>query len=120
MPGDTEWTTERTEVLKELALLNQAMLNLSADFTELRVYLTGIISDLKKKDETRQQEIIELKLKVGNRMCDDHEADLNKIKDDMTWIRPAVKIIMWVGTALGLSIIALIWSIITHAVTIVR
>jgi hypothetical protein len=53
-------------------------------------------------------------------VTDGIKSDVKKIIDVLPGLTYTNKILVWVGSALGLSAIALIWAIITHAVTIVK
>lgn len=126
-----DWTSERAEVLKQIALLQQSVQNVALaqaiaikdmkdDIAELRAYLTKVINDLNVKGDERSKAINDMQFRLNSRLCDEHESDLKKIKDDMQWMRPAVKILIWLGGVVGISVVALIWSIITHTVTLIR
>lgn len=139
-----EWEEERAEVLKGLALFQQAIEGLRSDLAELQAGLAQMLSELKEQATARQKQIDGLLIEHAARCVvvdnlveatkllnasveanakakasqEDVQA-LEKRIEAIEKLMPAVKVVMWVGALLGASIIALIWSLITGRAQIV-
>lgn len=115
------------EVSQQVALLDQRLTQMLAPVCEsVRMHQTaiygnngtpGMLAKLGKIDDLSKK-------------CDEHEELLEShdtvIKeyerlDVLTKVRemfPAYRIVMWVAGLLGVAVIALIWAVLTHSVTI--
>lgn len=115
-----DWVMERTDVMTQLALMDQSLNNLTKSYEEMRIALKETLSSISASLAENKAAVASLQIDVRSRNCEQHSKSLFELHQDMQWMKPAVKVGIWVATALGASVIALIWSIITHAVTIVR
>lgn len=85
-------------------------------FTALGESLKGVEHRLRtlETSEAGCRGVQELKIVAIEDQQKDHKSRLKEIEK---WI-PAVKVLVWIGGVLGVSVIGLIWGIITHAVEI--
>lgn len=122
MDEGATWLQERTEVLKALALLDasieglreEAIQGLREDVGELRAGLAQLLAEVKRLGgeygsfqvdyASRCVELESVRLKV---------VDLQKRMRVVEALAPAIRLVMWVGAALGVSVVALIWALIT-------
>ena len=80
--------------------------------------LIGRIDDRLRNMETGEagaHGILNTKLTAMDAELKDHENRLDSIEKYI----PAIRVMVWVSAAVGLSVIGLIWAVVTHAVTIV-
>lgn len=80
--------------------------------------LIGKIDDRLRSMETGEagaHGILNTRLTTMDGQLKDHEKRLDAIEKYL----PAMRIMIWVGGIVSLSVIALIWAILTHAVAIV-
>lgn len=77
-------------------------------------------------DYTKAHVIVEQKADAAHKRLDDHDEEMEKIKQNVDNIAKSIsplmfqsKILGWLAAILGASVITLIWGLITHTVTIV-
>jgi len=115
---ESDWGQERTEVLKGLALLNQSFDSLRGDLAELRAGLTQTLGEIQRRNELTQESLDRLRLEYtarcgdGDRMAGDVR-DLDQRVKALEGLAPVLRAVMWIGVALGMSVMALIWALIT-------
>lgn len=97
------------------------------DLTEIKTAVKDISGCQQKfqVDYTKAHVIVEQKAEAAHNRLDKHDEELEKMKQNIDKMTAALsplitqsKILAWGASALGLSIIALIWGIITHTVVI--
>ncbi len=100
-----------------------------ADLSEVKCDVKEIakVQQANQIDYARSQVLMEQKADAAHERLDKHDtrlAEMEKNIADLTKsMAPLVvqsKVIGWLAVALGTSIIALIWGIITHTITLVR
>ena len=106
------------EVLTGLALLNQSFTALRDDMAELRVGMTQTLSELQRRNELTQESLNRLRIEHTARsgLLDRTVEDVNRLYKRMAAVErliPALRAVMWIGAALGVSVMALIWALIT-------
>ena len=106
------------EVLTGLALLNQSFTALRDDMAELRVGMTQTLSELQRRNELTQESLNRLRIEHTARsgLLDRTVEDVNRLYKRMAAVErliPALRAMMWIGAALGGSVMALIWALIT-------
>jgi len=84
-------------------MLDRAIAPVAADITQLRAALVGPLSKISELDQL-QKRVLRLE-----KITQQHEELLREI-------RTVMKILKYLGTALGASILALIWGLITGQV----
>ncbi|RLC76904.1 MAG: hypothetical protein DRJ03_22325 [Chloroflexi bacterium] len=118
MTDVTDWEQERTEVLRSLALIEQALSGLRADFGELRAGLTRTLGEMHAQDEAQQARLNALSQKhaVRSVLVDNLEKSMNLLTrrvEQIEQLVPALRLVMWIGALWGASVVALIWALIT-------
>jgi len=109
---------DRVVLAERLARIETGFESLSHDLAELRGWLTQIVNELKSQNEKGDKKLTELLVDYATR-CAQLESARLKVKaleQRMTAIErlmPAIRAMMWVAAALGASVIALIWALIT-------
>lgn len=114
---------ECAEVLTGLALLNQSFESLRDDLAELRVGMTQTLSELQRRNELTQEGLNRLRIEHTARggLLDRTVQDVNRLYKRLAAVErliPALRAVMWIGAALGVSVMALIWSLITGQATV--
>jgi len=109
---------DNAEVLTGLALLNQSFASLRDDLAELRVGMTQTLSELQRRNELAQEGLNRLRIEHTARsgLLDRTVEDVDRLYKRMAAVErllPALRAVMWIGAALGVSVMALIWSLIT-------
>jgi hypothetical protein len=109
---------EYVEVLTGLALLNQSFESLRGDLAELRVGMTQTLSELQRRNELTQEGLNRLRIEHTARsgLLDRTVEDVNRLYKRIAAIErliPVLRAVMWLGAALGVSVMALIWAMIT-------
>ena len=67
-----------------------------------------------KVDEVRQQSQTEREGRIKDTL-DDHEERIKQLER----LAPAMRVVIWIGGALGVSVVALIWALITGQAVVV-
>lgn len=130
LPNITDWVYERGQVLATLLQVQEATHEIKKDTQEIREHFMRIINDMQRTCAVER--VLKSKIRDDlDRFEVEIKKDLDKaevdIKKDLvrvegvayknrkvlTQISPAIRIMTWVGVALGLSIIGLIWALIT-------
>ena len=119
-----DWEKERTEVLKAVALLEQAVEGLRGDLGELRTGLTETLNELKRQAADRQRQFNDLLVEYAAKCVEIERTrlDLDGLKkrvEEIEKLLPAIRVVMWIGAALGASVVALIWALITGRAQVV-
>jgi len=109
---------EYAEVLTGLALLNQSFATLHDDVAELRVGMTQTLSELQRRNELTQEGLNRLRIEHTARggLLDRTVEDVNRLYKRLAGVErllPALRVMMWAGAVLGVSVLALIWALIT-------
>jgi hypothetical protein len=124
VPEELTWLHERAEVIKALAILEEGVRELRGDMAEFRGALGQLLGEAKESARTtnglridyenrcKQIDSVRLSLKATDKRIDDVEREVGKIT-------PVVRVVVWIGGGLGLSILALIWSLIIGQVQLV-
>jgi len=112
--GNGTWMRERLEVLKALALFEQALAGMGEDVASLRGGLGQVLGEYKQwraeyqgfrmDYATRCAQLDSTRLKM---------ASVVERVEAVERLMPVVKAMMWVGAILEASIIALVWALIT-------
>ncbi len=111
------------EILTGLALLNQAFASLRDDLAELRVGMTQTLSELQRRNELTAEGLSRLRIEHTARggLLDRTVQDVNRLYKRLAAVErliPALRAVMWIGAALGVSVMALIWAMITGQATV--
>jgi len=106
------------EILTGLALLNQSFVSLQGELAELRVGMTQTLSELQRRNELTQEGLNRLRLEHTARggLLDRTVEDVGRLYKRMAVVErliPALRAMMWIAAALGVSVMALIWALIT-------
>jgi len=133
--GDS-WVRERTEVLKALALFEQALKGVQGDLVEARGEIGRVLAiverqsrqfnELQRDYATRIAQLDSVRLRWSPRIERRLEtlerevpAKIEERLEEVEKVVPPVKFLMWVAAALGLSIIGLIWALLTGQAQVV-
>jgi uncharacterized protein YpuA (DUF1002 family) len=118
MPVPVEKTT-----VERLARIEVQLEGIKKDQAEMRAWLTAVLAEMRTATGLVQSQSNSRDNFCAARSSDythldgqvkDHEERLDAIEKLM----PALKVVTWIGAALGVSIMALIWSMITGQVTV--
>jgi hypothetical protein len=87
-------------------------------FKRMEDILAGIETRVRNLETSnaRQTGIQDVRLQNMERCVEDHDGRIG----EMEKLAPAIRAMIWVGGFLGVSVAALIWAILIHAVTLVR
>lgn len=116
-------TAEQNRTIDRLARIENTLENMQRDQAELRSWLTAVLAEMRTATSAVQGQANQRDTFCAARgaeythvtkAVDDHEGRLDAIEKLM----PALRVVMWIGTALGLSVLALIWSLITGQVSL--
>lgn len=108
MPGEgTRVDNERLDRIEK---------RMAEGFDEIKGLMSGMDVRLRtiETTEARCQSVQEIKVAAIGKTVDEHETRLDIVEK---WI-PAVKVLVWIGGVLGVSVVGLIWGIITHTIVI--
>jgi len=102
-------TPERFDELKQ---------TMQKGFERMEKMLIGIEERVRnlEQSEARNQGVQGVRLDNAEKTLEDHDKRIEELEK----LAPAIKVGIWIMSVLGVSVIALIWSILTHAVTIVK
>ena len=106
------------DVSTELALLNQSVASLRDGLAELQVGMTRTLAELQRRNQLTQESLDRLRLEYTARCGDvdrlaEDVRDLDQRVKVLEGLTPALRAVMWIGAALGVSVMALIWALIT-------
>jgi uncharacterized protein involved in exopolysaccharide biosynthesis len=116
------WHKERADVLTQLAVLTRSSQSVEVLVREVREEIRETFKEFRVSLKTTRGDVDELKLNCAVRcqQVDAQEKDVEKVgsrlealEEEMEKLAPAVRIVIWVGGALGVSVVALIWALIT-------
>lgn len=94
------------------------------DIAELRAYLTQVLAKLERRDENQEKQIQERVLFCAARspLLDQTVGELAALRmrvKELEKLAPAMRAVIWIGGVLGVSVLALIWAIITGQAQII-
>jgi len=105
------------DALREIALLSQSMHVMAADIAEIRTAVAGMQRDL--GEDLRQLQLEHTRRCVELQVITEKTRELEvRLQLVEKWL-PVVRVVSWVGTALGASLVALVWALITGQVQLV-
>jgi len=122
------WLQERTQVLKALALFEQSIETLSKELGEDTAALRGGLGQVLAEVKARTEEVAALKVDYAQRCAQLDSVRLTTAKlvtkqlnleKSVERASTVVRIVSWVGAVIGVSIIALIWALITGQAQVV-
>ena len=123
MGNGNDWQSERADVLVKFAVLQQSLEALRVEMARIPEQITKLGEDLKKKAE-RQDVAIDRVEKEQVQICGAVaviQRDLDAMDcrvTDIEKLSPVMRVVLWVAGVLGVSILALIWALITGQATI--
>lgn len=123
MTADNGWTGERAEVLSRLATLALSIQNVESMVRDMR----DALREQQEQQASTETAVQEMRLELERRWQEVRtvEAEVQKIEPlkqrviNLERLAPAMKVVIWIGAALGLSVLALIWALITGQATLV-
>jgi len=107
-----------TTTAERLARIETSIEGVRGDILELRNRLNNLMAEIRSSTNTVQGQVNTRDNYCAARSVDydhmarlvnDHELRLDAIEKLM----PAMRAVLWIGSALGVSVLALIWSLIT-------
>ncbi len=103
--------TTLADLCTSIALLQQAVESLRGDVAKIEVTLTNTLAEQARDiRELQKDNLIRCAAQDTMRtQVDDHEIRL----DALERLAPAIKVVIWIGGVLGISVIGLIWALIT-------
>ena len=122
------WLQERTQVLKALALFEQSIETLSKELGEDTAALRGGLGQVLAEVKARTEEVAALKVDYAQLCAQLDSVRLTTAKlvtkqlnleKSVERASTVVRIVSWVGAVIGVSIIALIWALITGQAQVV-
>lgn len=111
--GGNDWTGERADILSRLATLSQALESVARTLEEIRHAVTtqGVMQVEQRikavEDRARLAGLADI--------ATNHEKRLGCLEK----LAPVTHAMLWVAGALGLSVIALIWALVTGQAVVV-
>ncbi len=122
MAEDT-WIRDKADVVKNLALVEQALRELAKDVVGMRTEICEALAQIRADLKAQEREFAALRDEHIRRcaQADVHDEQIRKLRADMQAVEklmPAVRGVLWVGGILGGLIAALIWGLITGQVSL--
>lgn len=89
-------------------------------FKELKDLYSSLDQRLRtlEQQQGRPCEIEAVRMSQREQEIKDLRGDLVQLQARVDWLEPWVKGLRWVAGALGVSVVALIWGILTHAISL--
>lgn len=114
--------TEKTSG-ERLARIETTLEGIRKDQDELRAWLASVLAEMRMATSA-----VQVQANTRDLFCAASSADfkttVEKVKDHeqridaVEKLMPALRVVVWIGAALGASVLALIWSLITGQVQI--
>lgn len=117
MAGEDVLATRLNDVCMAIALVQQRVDGLVVTMTRLESTLTQTLTEQGRELRVLQSEHVQRCAMNDNmhRLVEDHEKRLDALEE----LAPAIRIVIWLGAVLGVSILGLIWALITGSAQIV-
>lgn len=124
----SDWVEERADVLKQMALMQQSMMTMSADITSLRATLTQVLGELKMRSDTTGGQVGSMQLECARRgertehtavRVAEHDKRLDLVEEAVASIKPWLKAASFIGASVGAALIGLLWAVLTGSAQII-
>lgn len=112
---------ETARGVNQLGIVLERISDLRGDMQDTREQLKGIakeIADFRLLYTSEYHKLAALSNTTNNRL-DDHEIRLKSIEQTMPQLVMVSKILIFVGSVVAAAIIGLIWTILTHQITLI-
>ena len=113
---------------RSVAVLEERMTNLQTDITQIGCNVSTLVTgfqDFRHKYVEEHAKVVsrteahDITLVDHKKRIEELEKEYRKLLDMITPLIHTNKIVVWIGAVLGLSVLGLIWSIITGQVVLV-
>jgi chromosome condensin MukBEF ATPase and DNA-binding subunit MukB len=104
------------ELMTGLALVRQSLEALRADVAKIEMQLSRMLDQQGQRITALERECLKrctvLDTDTLRSQVVEHEERLDRLEA----LAPAIRVVIWIGAALGVSVLGLIWGLITGAV----
>ena len=116
--------TENNRTIDRLARIETTLGNIQKDQEGLRTWLANVLAEMRTatsavQGQANNRDVFCAARNSGFEVMVDRVKDHEERLDNVEKLMPALRVVIWIGAALGVSVLALIWSMITGQVVLV-
>lgn len=126
------WQAERPKVLASIIIIQKDIASINSQMIDIKNNLTTTLHDIQDSNHAIQQNCavqmarnVQIQKDIDNNRISVAEAlrttrsipsNLDARLQELEKLAPVTKVVLWIGAALGVSIIGLIWGLLTGTV----
>lgn len=118
-----EATSERVANEARLTRIEATLGEIQREQGETRAYLAQVLAEIRTAAERTAQRVTSQEMfcaarQPRNETLVENHAKLEKRVEKLEELAPAMRAVIWIGAALGISVIALVWALIIGQATL--